>query len=288
MKRHVLRSMPVTTMLAIVLITMGMGRKPPAKPAAGPAQQRGAGTTLSRKAALAAMEGQTRKREDVRFMGSAEQDIYRAHVEQMRDINPESHVIMQYVEDRVVKVGLDSSYAVVVESKSYIVTEEGRDPSGCLGGYFIEGSLYALDTLQRVLWRKEYESGEKPMSAKTLEMIAYGDIHFVVEIPDSTNDDEYNRTNVLFDRNGKELRRFITYDYQYLSEGGKYLIVRGDYDRMSFILHNLVEKDSLVVYGGGIEINEANNMVTIGNVVKGKAPKTYLYKQVKGKIIDLR
>ncbi|MRR58817.1 MAG: hypothetical protein EG824_11490 [Deltaproteobacteria bacterium] len=285
--------MPVTTMLAIVFITMGMGRKPPAKPAAEPKQKREAGTTLSRKARLAAMEGKTRSREDVGFMGSAEQDIYRAHVEQMRDINPESHVIMQYLEERVVKVGLDSNYAVVVESKSYIVTEEGRDTSGCLGGYFIEGSLYALDTLQRVLWRRYYDNRGKPLYGQGLLLTAFGEKYILVEVPDTSGmADEYSRLVLLLDYKGRELRRILSGNSPKLTSKGKYYRYTIDVDDIQTykeIICNLQSRDSVIIIGGLVGyINDDSGVMEVQSTYYLHEPHKIKYSTVKGRTIDMR
>ncbi|MRR58813.1 MAG: hypothetical protein EG824_11470 [Deltaproteobacteria bacterium] len=284
--------MPVITLLAIVLITMGMGRKPPAKTAVEPATKRGAGPALSRKAQLAAMEGKTRSREDVGFMGSAEHDIYRAHVEQMREINPESRVIMQYLEQRVVKVGLDSSYAVAVESKSYIVTEEGRDTSGCLGGYFIEGSLYALDTLQRVLWRKDYDNREKPLYGQGLLLTAFGEKYILVEVPDTSGmAGEYERTVLLLDNKGRELRRISSGNIPALTSKGKYFryIVFDDKLKSYTVVYNLQSRDSVMIIGGTVsEINDDRDVLYVQAIAYLNEPQQIKYSTVKGRIIDMR
>ncbi|MRR58816.1 MAG: hypothetical protein EG824_11485 [Deltaproteobacteria bacterium] len=295
MKRHAMRSIPVTTMLAVVLITMGMGQKPPAKPAVEPATKRGAGAAFSRKAQLAAMEGKTRKL-DESIMTSWASEQYREYVRITNEVNPGAEVHFYEVDERDVRIGPDSSYAVVVETNYYAMLWDDEAPGLWRGIHFIDGSLYALDTLQRVLWRRVYDSREKPMYGQGLRLTAFSEKYILVEIPDTSSmGDEYASTALLLDNKGKEVRKLLSDNNPKLTSKGKYFAYDiYDENRKCYkdIVLNMYSNDSVVVYGGMVDLWYADEKdeIIVSTIFDGKSTKTmkYLFKEISGRTIDMR
>lgn len=288
-------------MLPIVFtLAWGMGKRPPDSRTTLPEGKGQTTTGTSLKAQLAAMAGVSRTKIDLleTSMSGWEAAIYEEYATMMQQKGSDKKVLMYQENKKDIRVGLDSSFAVIVESSSYFITEEGRDDNSCIAGFFINGSLYAMDYRRKVLWRKEYDCGGEPMWGQGLHIIAFGDRHIVIQIPDSSKlDEEYNRTYILIDKAGKEKRKFDSDDFIELTEKGKYLILMR-YDEMmksyKQIVYNLYKNDSVVVYGAKINISEYNDMLYLSSVYfddKGKriVPARYIkYDDIKGKIIDMR
>jgi hypothetical protein len=278
----------VMLMLPIVMgLTWAMGQRPPARRTALGEGQGKAAVSISPKEKLASMEGVTKRKIDLleTGMGGWESEVYNQYVKMMRNMGSKVKVLMYLVEEKDVRVGLDSSFAVVVESRYYLITEEGRDESGCLGIYFIDGELYVIDALQQVLWRKTYDCGDEPMYGQDLQIRSFGDRHFVIEIPDrEMMEQEYIYKQVLFNYEGKVLRVFLSENFRELTERGKYLYLSfSDDDKR--IVYNLFSKDSVVVYGALLEIDDYDQLII--DPFNGPRQK-YLYNQVRGKVIDVR
>ncbi len=245
---------------------------------------------LSKKEQLAALEGVTVNKNDLLATGMNgwEQSIYDIHVNLASEVDPDTMPLFYLVYKRDVRVGLDSSFAVVVESNYYEVVWKGD----CKAGYFVHGCLYVLDTMQRVSWRKEYKCGKEPMWRQSLEISSFGDKHFVVHVPDSAMvKEDFIDTYILFDYKEKEMKKFDSDNFKELTEKGKYLLLRG-YDEnvksQKQIVYNLFDNDSVVVYGGSVSAYD-DDKIYISSSFNLKAPvNIYNYHDVKSKIIDLR
>lgn len=295
----------IIIMLAMPLImafAWGMGKRPPEGKAKQKEAKQQRTTGITRKAQLAGMEGKTWNKADLlqTNMTSWETATLEKYEKITQEVNPGAKVLFYLVDEKDVRVGLDSSFAVVAESRYYgqLWDEDRKEPdtlSGLnfipwRGVHFIHGSLYVLDTMKRVAWRKEFDCGQEPMWRQNLLINQFGDRHFIVDVPDSCmTESEGNNVCILFDYKGKELKRFDANNIPKLTPQGKYLVL-SKYDvlqkRDKDIIYNLFGNDSVVVYGANAGIRDYDDKIVIRKYGK---PTQYIdYDQIKGQIIDLR
>jgi hypothetical protein len=274
------------TLCAACVLATAMGQNPPKKNVQVVARLH----SVNREK-LASLAGLTRKKVNVleTDMQPWESGMYETYLKITQDVNPGTKVLFFHVDDKDVRVGLDSSFAIVVESNYYGEQWEGDKEGEWRGIHFVQGSLYAIDTMQRVLWRKEFACDQEPMFGQNLQIEQFGNRYFIIQIPDPVRD-EYNQTCILYNNMGKEVKKFEANNSPKLSPFGKYLTLL-KYDDRGYkdIIYNLYDDDSVVVYGATVDIHEYDDLLIISSNYDIRAPdKVFKYSQVKGQIIDLR